>query len=385
MCQNCQNNQVGNAPYRVDHVGSFLRPKELVEAREKFAKGELSKEELTKVEDKVIAELVEKQIANGLKGVTDGEFRRAYWHLDFFWGLNGVEHTQAKIGYQFHDETTKPDSADVVGKITGENHPFVEHYKFLRDLVGDRAKVKQTIPAPAQFYFELIRDEEHIAQTYSIYENKEELFNDIIAAYKQVIKEHYDAGCRIIQLDDCTWGAIVDDNLIKLIAEGSGLEPEGIREAFIKDFITLNNGILTELPEDLVVNTHICRGNYHSTWASAGGYDAVADTLFGEENVNAYYLEYDTDRAGDFKPLAKVGKDKKVVLGLLTSKSGKLENKDEVIARIKEASEYVPLENIYLSTQCGFASTEEGNILTEEDQWKKIALISEIVKEVWGE
>ena len=168
MCQNCQNNQVGNAPYRVDHVGSFLRPKELVEAREKFAKGELSKEELTKVEDKVIAELVEKQIANGLKGVTDGEFRRAYWHLDFFWGLNGVEHTQAKIGYQFHDETTKPDSADVVGKITGENHPFVEHYKFLRDLVGDRAKVKQTIPAPAQFYFELIRDEEHIAQTYSI-------------------------------------------------------------------------------------------------------------------------------------------------------------------------------------------------------------------------
>ena len=385
MCQNCQNNQVGNAPYRVDHVGSFLRPKELVEAREKFAKGELSKEELTKVEDKVIAELVEKQIANGLKGVTDGEFRRAYWHLDFFWGLNGVEHTQAKIGYQFHDETTKPDSADVVGKITGENHPFVEHYKFLRDLVGDRAKVKQTIPAPAQFYFELIRDEEHIAQTYSIYENKEELFNDIIAAYKQVIKEHYDAGCRIIQLDDCTWGAIVDDNLIKLIAEGSGLEPEGIREAFIKDFITLNNGILTELPEDLVVNTHICRGNYHSTWASAGGYDAVADTLFGEENVNAYYLEYDTDRAGDFKPLAKVGKDKKVVLGLLTSKSGKLENKDEVIARIKEASQYVPLENIYLSTQCGFASTEEGNILTEEDQRKKIALISEIVKEVWGE
>ena len=382
MCQNCQNNQVGNAPYRVDHVGSFLRPKELVEAREKFAKGELSKEELTKVEDKVIAELVEKQIANGLKGVTDGEFRRAYWHLDFFWGLNGVEHTQAKIGYQFHDETTKPDSADVVGKITGENHPFVEHYKFLRDLVGDRAKVKQTIPAPAQFYFELIRDEEHIAQTYSVYANKEELFADIIAAYKQVIKEHYDAGCRIIQLDDCTWGAIVDD---KLIAEGSGLEPEGIREAFIKDFITLNNGILTELPEDLVVNTHICRGNYHSTWASAGGYDAVADTLFGEENVNAYYLEYDTDRAGDFKPLAKVGKDKKVVLGLLTSKSGKLENKDEVIARIKEASEYVPLENIYLSTQCGFASTEEGNILTEEDQWKKIALISEIVKEVWGD
>ena len=385
MCQNCQNKLVGKAPYRVDHVGSFLRPKELVEARAKFIAGEITKEELTKAEDKAIAELVEKQIANGLKGVTDGEFRRAYWHLDFFWGLNGVEHTQAKVGYQFHDETTKPDSADVVGKISGENHPFVEHYKFLRDLVGDRAEVKQTIPAPAQFYFELIRDEEHIAQTNSIYPNKEELFADIIAAYKQVIKEHYDAGCRVIQLDDCTWGAIVDDRLIKLIAEGSGFDPEGIRETFKKEFITLNNGILTDLPEDLVVNTHICRGNYHSTWASSGGYDSVADTLFGEENVNAYYLEYDTDRAGDFKPLAKVGNDKKVVLGLLTSKSGKLENKDEVIARIREASEYVPLENIYLSTQCGFASTEEGNILTEEDQWKKIALISEIAQEVWGD
>ena len=385
MCKNCQNKLVGKAPYRVDHVGSFLRPKELVEARAKFSTGEITQEELTKVEDKAIAELVEKQIANGLKGVTDGEFRRAYWHLDFFWGLNGVEHTQAKVGYQFHDETTKPDSADVVGKISGENHPFVEHYKFLRDLVGDRAEVKQTIPAPAQFYFELIRDEEHIAQTNSIYLNKEELFADIIAAYKQVIKEHYDAGCRIIQLDDGTWGAIVDDRLIKLIAEGSGFDPEGIRETFKKEFITLNNGILTDLPEDLVVNTHICRGNYHSTWASSGGYDSVADTLFGEENVNAYYLEYDTDRAGDFKPLAKVGRDKKVVLGLLTSKSGKLENKDEVIARIREASEYVPLENIYLSTQCGFASTEEGNILAEEDQWKKITLISEIAQEVWGD
>ncbi|MGX7112598.1 5-methyltetrahydropteroyltriglutamate--homocysteine S-methyltransferase [Gemella cuniculi] len=385
MCQNCQSKVVGTAPFRVDHVGSFLRPKELVEAREKFSKGEITQEELTKVEDKAIIELVEKQIASGLKGVTDGEFRRAYWHLDFFWGLNGVDHTQAKIGYQFHDETTKPDSSDVVGKISGENHPFVEHFKFLNELAGGDVVAKQTISAPAQFYFELIRDEEHIAQTNSIYPDKEELFADIIKAYKQVIAEHYKAGCRVIQLDDCTWGAIVDDRLINLIAEGSGLNPEGIRETFQKEFITLNNGILEDLPEDLVINTHICRGNYHSTWASAGGYDSVADVLFGEENVNAYYLEYDTDRAGDFKPLEKVGKDKKVVLGLLTSKSGKLENKEEVIARIKEASEYVPLENIYLSTQCGFASTEEGNILTEEDQWKKIKLISEIVNEVWGE
>ena len=386
MCNcGCQNKVVGKAPFRVDHVGSFLRPEELVEAREKFAKGELTREQLTAVEDKAIRELVEKQKKAGLKGLTDGEFRRAYWHLDFFWGLNGVEHTQAKEGYKFHDETTKADSADVVAKISGENHPFVEHFKFVRDLAGEGFLAKQTIPAPAQFYFELIRDLEHIEQTYKVYETKEQLFADIISAYKQVIKEHYEAGCRVLQLDDCTWGAIVDDRLIKLIAENSPNTPEQIREDFAKDFIQLNNGILEDLPEDLVVNTHVCRGNFHSTWASSGGYDSVADVLFGEENVNAYYLEYDTDRAGDFTPLAKVGKDKKVVLGLLTSKSGKLENKEEVIARIKEASQYVPLENLYLSTQCGFASTEEGNILTEEDQWKKIALISEIVKEVWGE
>ena len=386
MCNcGCQNKVVGKAPFRVDHVGSFLRPEELVKAREEFSKGQITREQLTEVEDKTIRELVEKQKKAGLKGLTDGEFRRAYWHLDFFWGLNGVEHTQAKEGYKFHDETTKADSADVVAKISGENHPFVEHFKFVRDLAGEGFLAKQTIPAPAQFYFELIRDLEHIEQTYKVYESKEQLFADIISAYKQVIQDHYEAGCRVLQLDDCTWGAIVDDKLIKLIAENSPNTPEQIRQDFVKDFIQLNNGILEDLPEDLVVNTHVCRGNFHSTWASSGGYDSVADVLFGEENVNAYYLEYDTDRAGDFTPLAKVGKDKKVVLGLLTSKSGELENKDEVIARIKEASQYVPLENLYLSTQCGFASTEEGNILTEEDQWKKIALISEIVKEVWGE
>ena len=382
MCKNCQNKLVGKAPYRVDHVGSFLRPKELVEARAKFVAGEITKEELTKVEDKTITELVEKQIANGLKGVTDGEFRRAYWHLDFFWGLNGVEHTQAKVGYQFHDETTKPDSADVVGKISGENHPFVEHYKFLRDLVGDRAEVKQTIPAPAQFYFELIRDEEHIAQTNSIYPNKEELFADIIAAYKQVIKEHYDAGCRVIQLDDCTWGALADDGFANRFRDERPLEE--VRRDYAARCLALNNEVIEGKPEDLVINTHVCRGNFASKWISQGGYQNVEDELLAGENVDAYYLEYDTDRAGNFKPLAKVGKDKKVVLGLITSKFADLEDKEEVIARIKEASQYIPLENIYLSTQCGFASTEEGNVITEEDQWKKIALISEIVDEVWG-
>ena len=384
MCQNCQNKVVGKAPFRVDHVGSYLRPKELVEAREKFAKGELSKEELTKVEDKLIAELVEKQIAAGLKGVTDGEFRRAYWHLDFFWGLNGIEHVQGEKGYAFKGIETKPDTAKVSGKISGENHPFVEHFKYLRDITKDKdVVVKLTIPSPSQLYFELIRTEDHIKSYEQFYSNFDELKAAIVAAYKQVINDLYNEGLRVLQFDDCTWGALADDGFANRFRDERPLEE--VRRDYAARCLALNNEVIEGKPEDLVINTHVCRGNFASKWISQGGYQNVEDELLAGENVDAYYLEYDTDRAGDFKPLAKVGKDKKVVLGLITSKFADLEDKEEVIARIKEASQYIPLENIYLSTQCGFASTEEGNILTEEDQWKKIALISEIVKEVWGE
>ena len=384
MCQNCQNKVVGKAPFRVDHVGSYLRPKELVEAREKFAKGELSKEELTKVEDKLIAELVEKQIAAGLKGVTDGEFRRAYWHLDFFWGLNGIEHVQGEKGYAFKGIETKPDTAKVSGKISGENHPFVEHFKYLRDITKDKdVVVKLTIPSPSQLYFELIRTEDHIKSYEQFYSNFDELKAAIVAAYKQVINDLYNEGLRVLQFDDCTWGALADDGFANRFRDERPLEK--VRRDYAARCLALNNEVIEGKPEDLVINTHVCRGNFASKWISQGGYQNVEDELLAGENVDAYYLEYDTDRAGDFKPLAKVGKDKKVVLGLITSKFADLEDKEEVIARIKEASQYIPLENIYLSTQCGFASTEEGNILTEEDQWKKIALISEIVKEVWGE
>lgn len=372
------------APFRADHVGSYLRPQELVEARTKFAAGEISKEQLKEVEDKTITELIAKQKEAGLKGVTDGEFRRAYWHLDFFWGLNGVEHTQASIGYQFHDEITKPDSASLSGKITGDNHPFIEHFKFVNELAGEHLP-RQTIPAPAQFYLELLREEASIKQTFSIYSSKEELFADIVKAYKQVINDLYEAGCRNLQLDDCTWGLLVDDKILGYIAEGAGRPLQELREELTEEFLSLNNKVLEGLPQDLTVNTHICRGNFHSTWGCQGGYDLIAPALFGKENVNAYYLEFDTERAGGFEPLEHVTPGKKVVLGLVTSKFADLENKETVINRIKEASKYVPLENLYLSTQCGFASTEEGNILTEEDQWNKIRLIQEIAKEVWGE
>ena len=383
MCQNCQNKVVEKAPFRVDHVGSYLRPKELVEAREKFAKGELSKEELTKVEDKLIAELVEKQIAAGLKGVTDGEFRRAYWHLDFFWGLNGIEHVQGEKGYPFKGIETKPDTAKVSGKISGENHPFVEHFKYLRDITKDKdVMVKLTIPSPSQLYFELIRTEDHIKSYEQFYSNFDELKAAIVAAYKRVINDLYNEGLRVLQFDDCTWGALADDGFAKRFRDDRPLEE--VRREYAARCLALNNEVIEGKPEDLVINTHVCRGNFASKWISQGGYQNVEDELLAGENVDAYYLEYDTDRAGDFKPLAKVGKDKKVVLGLITSKFADLEDKEEVIARIKEASQYIPLENIYLSTQCGFASTEEGNVITEEDQWKKIALISEIVDEVWG-
>ena len=383
MCQNCQNKVVEKAPFRVDHVGSYLRPKELVEAREKFAKGELSKEELTKVEDKLIAELVEKQIAAGLKGVTDGEFRRAYWHLDFFWGLNGIEHVQGEKGYAFKGIETKPDTAKVSGKISGENHPFVEHFKYLRDITKDKdVVVKLTIPSPSQLYFELIRTEDHIKSYEQFYSNFDELKAAIVAAYKQVINALYNEGLRVLQFDDCTWGALADDGFANRFRDERPLEE--VRRDYAARCLALNNEVIEGKPEDLVINTHVCRGNFASKWISQGGYQNVEDELLARENVDAYYLEYDTDRAGDFKPLAKVGKDKKVVLGLITSKFADLEDKEEVIARIKEASQYIPLENIYLSTQCGFASTEEGNVITEEDQWKKIALISEIVDEVWG-
>ena len=383
MCQNCQNKVVGKAPFRVDHVGSYLRPKELVEAREKFSKGELSKEELTKVEDKLIAELVEKQIAAGLKGVTDGEFRRAYWHLDFFWGLNGIEHVQGEKGYAFKGIETKPDTAKVSGKISGENHPFVEHFKYLRDITKDKdVVVKLTIPSPSQLYFELIRTEDHIKSYEQFYSNFDELKAAIVSAYKQVINDLYNEGLRVLQFDDCTWGALADDGFANRFRDERPLEE--VRRDYAARCLALNNEVIEGKPEDLVINTHVCRGNFASKWISQGGYQNVEDELLAGENVDAYYLEYDTDRAGDFKPLAKVGKDKKVVLGLITSKFADLEDKEEVIARIKEASKYIPLENIYLSTQCGFASTEEGNVITEEDQWKKIALISEIVDEVWG-
>lgn len=365
-------------PFRYDIVGSFLRPQTLKDAREKFEAGKITREELTKVEDEEITKLVAKQKEVGLKAVTDGEFRRSYWHLDFFWGFDGVDHVLMDQGYLFHGEETRADSARLSGKIRFNNHPFIAHYRFLKEIAGNDVVAKQPIPAPAQFYAELVRGiNEDAVNTY--YPNREELYQDIAKAYHEAILAFYEAGCRNIQLDDCTWGMLCDEGFWKNMA-GSGYDVQELQNLYLR----LNNDAIANLPEDLVVTTHVCRGNYHSTWATSGGYDPVAKTLFGSENVSAYFLEYDTDRAGDFAPLKEVSGDKLVVLGLVSSKTGELESKAEIIARIKEATQYVPADRLCLSPQCGFASTEEGNILTEEQQWNKLAFVKAVAEEVWG-
>lgn len=375
-------NSVTNAPFRCDIVGSFLRPDVLKRARADFNAGVIDADQLKTVEDVAIRDLVAKQKAAGLKVVTDGEFRRSYWHLDFMWGLQGIERRTSREGYMFHDEETTADTAVVTGPISGESHPFVEHFKFVQALAGDDHVARQTIPAPIQTFSEVTLDrcDGQQESLRGVYATDEELADAIAAAYRQVIADLYAAGCRNIQFDDCTWGIYCDTDFVAK----TGMKAVDIQK--VSEFgVALNNAAIEGAPEDLVINTHVCRGNYHSTYAFEGGYDPVAPYLFANENVNAFYLEFDTPRAGGFEPLAHVADGKKVVLGLVTSKQPGLEDKEAVKARIKEASKYVPLENLYLSPQCGFASCEIGNKLTEEEQWAKIALIQEIAAEVWGE
>lgn len=375
-------NSVTNAPFRCDIVGSFLRPDVLKQARADFNAGIIDAVQLKTVEDVAIRDLVAKQKAAGLKVVTDGEFRRSYWHLDFMWGLQGIERRTSREGYMFHDEETTADTAVVMGPISGENHPFVEHFKFVKALAGDDHVARQTIPAPIQTFSEVTLDrcDGQQESLRSVYVTDEELADAIAAAYRQVIADLYAAGCRNIQFDDCTWGIYCDTDFVAK----TGMQAVDIQKVSELG-VALNNAAIEGAPEDLVINTHVCRGNYHSTYAFEGGYDPVAPYLFAHENVDAFYLEFDTPRAGGFEPLAHVAEGKKVVLGLITSKQPGLEDKEVVKARIKEASKYVPLENLYLSPQCGFASCEIGNKLTEEEQWAKIALIQEIAAEVWGE
>ena len=365
-------------PFRYDYVGSFLRPEELISMRKDFEDGKITAEELKAAEDRCIADLVTKQKAADYHVITDGEFRRKSWHLDFMWGLNGVERIELDHGYFFHGMETYHTSVEVTGKITGESHPFVDHYKFLRQFEDENTVAKQTIPAPAQMLSELFRAD-NAEKTRGVYPDYEQLVQDIAAAYRTVIRELYEAGCRNIQLDDCTWGMVVDSEYWeKKLGAGADIEEEA------RKYLRINNLAIEGKPEDLVINTHVCRGNYQSTYAASGPYDKIAPILFSDENAEAFYLEYDDERSGGFEPLKYVTGNKKVVLGLITTKSPVLEKKEEVIARIHEAEKYIPLDRLYLSPQCGFSSNEIGNKLTEEEQWAKLALVRQIAEEVWG-
>ena len=369
-----------NTPLRYDFVGSFLRPEKLKTARAQFDEGKIAYEELKAVEDEAITELVAKIKKLGYHVITDGEFRRATWHLDFMWGFDGIGHVQTKTGLPFHGEDAMVDDTYLVGKVgITKEHPFVEHFRFVKALEDENTVAKQTIPSPAQFLAQFTMPFNRI-NTEKYYDSDDELIADIVTAYGKVIKDSYDAGCRNLQFDDCTWGMMAD----KVGHVAYGTTQEGLKE-IQKLHKDINNQVIANAPEDLIINTHVCRGNFHSTYANSGAYDPVADVLLGEENVNAYYLEFDDERSGGFAPLAKVSEDKKVVLGLITTKSPKLEKKDAVIARIHEAAKYVPLDRLYLSPQCGFASCEIGNKLTEEEQWAKLKLVKEIAEEVWGE
>ena len=370
---------IKQAPFRADIVGSFLRPAGLKAARRQFEEGKIDRRELTSVEDKYIRELVEKQHAAGLKVATDGEFRRSWWHLDFFWSLTGIDKVAMEQGYLFHGEETRAESARLTGRVAFNSaHPFLSHFAFLKSVCSDDMTPRQTIPAPAQCLAELERPENSSAIGLVYGEDRDALIKDLAAAYRQTILAFYELGCRNVQLDDCTWGMLCDRSFRAKVAEAGG-DADAIAESYLR----INNLAIADLPSDLVLTTHVCRGNYHSTWASSGGYEPVADVLFGREHVSAYYLEFDTDRAGGFEPLASVAADKQVVLGLVTSKDPKLERKEDLVRRIHEAARYIPVERLCLSPQCGFASTEEGNVLTEDEQWRKIALVQEVAAAVW--
>lgn len=367
-----------NAPFRYDFIGSFLRPAKLKEARLKFSAGKINSDELKVVENECIRELIKKQKELGYQVITDGEFRRAAWHLDFMWGFNGVGHEPTKTGLPFHGEDAMIDDTYCTGKISVDNHPFVEHYKFVKALEDENTLAKQTIPAPAQFLEQMIMPF-NIDKTHKYYDNTDELAYDIANGYKKVIADLYAAGCRNIQFDDCSWGVLIDPRAeLFFNTDKAGLEE------YKKQFLYINNLAIEGKPSDLVITTHVCRGNFHSTYACEGAYDGVAEALFAGENVDAYYLEFDDARSGGFKPLLKVSGNKKVVLGLVTTKRAELEDKEVLKARINEAAKYIPLERLCLSPQCGFASCEIGNKLTENEQWAKLKLVKEVAEEVWG-
>jgi len=360
-------------PFRADQVGSLLRPVELKEARAQFLTGAINGDQLKIVEDKAILSLISKQEAVGLKAVTDGEFRREFWHFDFLGGLDGVELYESGEGIKFKGADTKPKSVHVVGKISYTSHPMIEHFKFLKNHSNQTPKMM--IPSPGVLHFRGGR----AAVPESIYPSMDGFFDDLGNAYRKAVRAFADAGCRYLQLDDTPFAYFCDADQRKMLKD-RGDDPDQLPRVYAK----MINTAISDIPADMRITMHLCRGNFKSLWIGQGGYDPIAELLFNEINVDGYFLEYDTHRAGGFEPLRFVPKGKTAVLGLVTSKTGLLESRDELKRRIDEAAQFIDLDQLCLSPQCGFASTEEGNLLSEDQQWAKLARIVETADEVWG-
>jgi 5-methyltetrahydropteroyltriglutamate--homocysteine methyltransferase len=360
-------------PLRADHVGSLLRPAALKEARAKRQKGEITAAALTAVEDREIERVVKRQEEIGLKAVTDGEFRRSWWHLDFLWGLVGAERYAMDQGIAFSGVQTRAEGVRVTGKLGFAGHPMIDHFKFLA--AHTTATPKMTIPAPSAMYGRVGRGP--ISET--VYPRLDDFFTDLGAAYRKAVRAFADAGCRYLQLDE-VFIAMLCDPAYRKAQQARGDDPGKLGEIYAD----LINAAMSNIPADMTITMHLCRGNYRSTFMGAGGYKPVAELLFDRIKVHGYFMEYDTDRAGDFAPLRLVPKDRLVVLGLVTTKTGQLEQRDAIKRRIEEAAKYVSLDQLCLSPQCGFASTEEGNVLAEDEQWAKLRMIVEIADEVWG-
>jgi len=361
-------------PFRADQVGSFLRTAPLKVARARREKGEISAADLKSVEDEEIEKLIKKQEEIGMQLATDGEFRRSWWHFDFFDGLDGVSIVEADHGIQFAGVQTKAQEPKVSAKIGFSNHPFLEHFQFLK--AHARVVPKMTIPSPSVLHFRGGR----ATISKQAYPDMDGYFEDLGKTYRAAVKAFYDAGCRYLQFDDTVWAYLCSKaELVK--ARERGEDVDKLPEIYAN----IINYAIAEKPADMTITTHVCRGNFRSTWISEGGYEPVAERLLGGVRYDGFFLEYDTERAGGFEPLRFLPKGKQVaVVGLITSKSGTLEKKDDVKRRLEEAAKFVPIEQLALSPQCGFASTEEGNVLTEEQQWNKMREIVELAEEVWG-
>ena len=361
-------------PFRADHVGSLLRTRSLKEARARHEKGEVSAIELKAIEDREIAAAIKKQEEIGLRAVTDGEFRRAFWNYDFLGALPGVEAYLGERKIKFQGVNPKPMMLRVTGKLgTLTAHPMLDHFKFVREHA--KATPKMTIPSPSSLHFRYGRD----AVPESIYPDMADFYRDLGQTYRLAVRAFANAGCRYLQLDEVNFAYLCDPKLRAQVA-GRGEDPDQLPSVYAG----MINAAMSDIPSDMTIAMHLCRGNFQSTFVASGGYEPVAETLFNTINVHGYFLEYDSDRAGGFEPLRFVPKGKTVVLGLVTSKSGRLELRDELKRRVDEAAKYVPLEQLCLSPQCGFASTEEGNILSEDEQWAKLAMIVQLAEEIWG-